>query len=169
MRRILPVLAALIGFSGVFVGAGAAAADTPDRRVTRAAQECGGWRSLYSEGRWTYSETRLCLRTDGQYVAPVLQWRECQYYWGAAWYYANDKYPCRLDLDFAVSRNGHTIASGIADDQGGKEGEVIGKAGFCHGGGDYTLTADFVQDGPYWYNWEIHSGQKVFDFILPCQ
>jgi hypothetical protein len=169
MRRLLPVLAVLLGFSGVCVGAGAAGADTSGSSAPRAAQECGGWRNLYSEGRWTYSETRFCLRTDGQYVTPVLQWRACQYYWGAAWYNANDKYPCTFDFNYTVTRNGHTISSGIANDQGGATGDVVGRSGVCHGGGDYTLTANFIQDGPYWYNWEIHSGQRIFDFILPCQ
>ncbi|MFE9450774.1 hypothetical protein [Streptomyces sp. NPDC006739] len=130
---------------------------------------CGSKFPLYSDGRWTYTEARFCLGTDGSQVHPVLEFSECQYYWGAAWYYANAKYPCGFDLSYTLTRNGQVLLDSSSSGSGGPSGAVEGKSAGCEGPGTYTLRARYVMSGPYWTDTQINSGYRTYNLDVPCR
>ncbi|MBX7549800.1 hypothetical protein ABZX95_00320 [Streptomyces sp. NPDC004232] len=129
---------------------------------------CGSKFPQYSDGRWTYTEARFCLGTDGSQVWPILDFSECQYYWGAAWYYANAKYPCGFDFQYTVTRDGQNVLDGSSSGSGGPGGVVEGNSTGCAGPGTYTLRARYVLSGPYWTDTQINSGYRTYNLDLPC-
>ncbi|GHE11507.1 hypothetical protein GCM10010339_71530 [Streptomyces alanosinicus] len=129
---------------------------------------CGSKFSLYSEGRWTYTEARFCLATDGSQLWPVLEFSECQYYWGGAWYYAKAKYPCGFDFAYTVTRNGQDLLDSSSSGSGGPGGVVEGNSTGCAGPGNYTLRARYVLSGPYWTDTQINSGYRTYNLNVPC-
>ncbi|OLZ69506.1 hypothetical protein AV521_18535 [Streptomyces sp. IMTB 2501] len=148
--------------------AAAAPAHVHTAAAAESAQACGSKFPLYSEGRWTYTEARFCLSTDGQQVHPVLEFSECQYYWGAAWYYAKAKYPCGFDFAYTVTRDGQDVLDGSSSGSGGPSGTVEGNSTACAGPGNYTLRARYVLSGPYWTDVQINSGYRTYNLELPC-
>ncbi|MFF0134589.1 hypothetical protein ACFYTG_55035 [Streptomyces mirabilis] len=145
----------------------AAAAQAPAAKAA-VSSSCGNWKDHYSQDRWTYSQTRLCLNTDGQSVWPVLQVQECQYYWGGAWYKASSKHPCTFDFHYAVKRNGDAVIKGATSGSTAASGEIPGTAGRCQGAGAYELTAGYEQHGPYWTEWTITVPDRTEQLNVPC-
>jgi len=129
---------------------------------------CGSRFPLYSDGRWTYTEARFCLGTDGSQVWPILDFSECQYYWGGAWYYANAKYPCGFDFSYTVTREGQDVLDSASTGSGGPGGAVEGNSAGCAGPGNYTLRARYILSGPYWTDLQIDSGYRTYNLDLPC-
>lgn len=150
------------------VGAAPASAAPPTKPKVVTSTTCGEPVKLYSKDRWTYSETKACLVTDGAVVWPELKVVACQYYWGGAWYSASDKHPCKFTINYTVSHDGVTPVSGSSQGNTPSSGTVTGKSGRCAGNGTYALDISFSQDGPYWYNWEINSGPKTYQLGVLC-
>ncbi|WP_329362966.1 hypothetical protein [Streptomyces sp. NBC_01483] len=168
-----PVIKALL--TAVAMGAaltvgsiGSAAAVQAPAAKAAVSSSCRNWKDHYSQGRWTYSETRLCLNTDGQSVWPVLQVQNCQYYWGSAWYNANNRYPCTFDFHYDVKRNGNAVIKGAASGSTAASGEIPGTTGRCQGAGAYKLTARYEQHGPYWTDWPITVPDRTEQLNVPC-
>lgn len=166
------VYAAAVAMAAMAVMAPAASA-TPGRSSQVATKAdpvtaCGSKFPLYSEGRWTYTETRFCLGTDGSQIWPIIEFSECQYYWGAAWYYANAKYPCGFDFAYTVTREGQDLLDGSSSGSGGSGGVVEGNSTGCAGPGKYTLRARYILSGPYWTDTQINSGYRTYNLDLPC-
>ncbi|CAM3239156.1 hypothetical protein [Stackebrandtia soli] len=174
IKQVLTTVAAVaMTVATVAVPAASASAAESPRETTmvkevEATTVCGDKFALYSDGRWTYTEARFCLGTDGSQVWPVLEYSECQYYWGAAWYYANAKYPCNFDFSYTVTRNGQELLDGSSSGSGGPNGVVQGNATNCAGPGNYTLRARYVLSGPYWTDTQIDSGYRTYNLSLPC-
>jgi hypothetical protein len=173
-RGLLAAAVALAAVATGALGAGTAdavpagAASKASARTQANSTACGNWTPRYSQDRWTYSDTQACLETDGASVWPVLGARECQYYWGGAWYNAKDKYPCQFSVNYTIRHEGQEVVSGVANGSTTASGRIEGRSGHCTGSGTYELDIAFTQDGPYWTNWKIESGTRTYQLEVPC-
>jgi hypothetical protein len=171
-RGILYTVAVVM--AAVAFMAPAASAEPPSQvrtQVTTQAgvvADCGQTFDRYSDGRWTYTKARFCLRTDTNDVWPVLEFSECQYYWGLAWYNANSKYQCHFDFHYKVTRNNHVLLKDSSSGSDGNSGEIQGTSARCSGTGAYTLEAQYVLTGPFWDDTKTNSGHRTYNLFLPC-
>jgi hypothetical protein len=131
-------------------------------------QNCGPTFDRYSDGRWTFTKARFCLRTDTNNIWPALEFSECQYYWGLAWYSANSKYQCSFNFHHRITRNNRLLLNDSSWGSDGYNGVIQGRSTPCAGTGIYTLEARYLLTGPYYDSSRIDSGVLASNLYLPC-
>ncbi|MGA4881564.1 hypothetical protein NCG97_36735 [Streptomyces lydicamycinicus] len=168
IKALMAAIAMAVALTAGSTASASAVAPTSTARAEPSLQ-CGEKMVNYSEGRWTYSEARLCLHTDGELVRPVLEVEACQYYWGAAWYNAGNAHKCKIDFAFTVlGPDGNVVNSGTAEGDATPSAEIFGEPSRCAGSGTYQLRGRYVQHGPYWTETSLDSGFRAVNIDVPC-
>ncbi|CAH0051424.1 unnamed protein product [Clonostachys solani] len=109
-----------------------------------ASSSCSGWNDWYGTGRWTYTEVQFCFYQRSDSTVAVVNQREAQYYWGAAWYYARN-YPFSWNIEGTIVTQSDFEGSG--DGSGPTQYYVFTEKVPA---GTYSVSVNYHQVGPYW-------------------